>query len=81
MFAVAVATIGLASCGGPSICDCVKAEEEMRKALDEAGDDEAKVKEVKESFKDKEEACKKLAEGKSEDELKELMKEAEKCTK
>ena len=53
LLAVAVvATFGLASCGGPSICDCVELDEEWR----EAEDQEA----WEEENKDKIEACEEL---------------------
>lgn len=82
MLSVAVvAAFAFASCGGPSVCDCVKAQEEMMKEMDAAGDDEAKAKEVEEKFKSKQEECKKLGEGKSDDEKKKLMEEAAKCGK
>ena len=63
-----VATMALASCGGPSICDCVKSFEEMGKELEEADGDEAKMKEIEEKYKDKKDACKKLGEEAEKDE-------------
>ena len=76
-----VAAFAFASCGGPSICDCMDAQKEMMKEMEAAGDDEAKIKEVEEKYKSKEEECKKLGEGKSDEEMKKLMEEAEKCGK
>jgi hypothetical protein len=75
-----VATMALASCGGgTSVCDCVKTMEEMMKEVQEAGGDEAKMKEIDEKYKDKAEACKKLGEGKSDEEKKKLAEEAKNC--
>lgn len=74
-----VATMALASCGGASVCDCVKAFDEMSKEMKEAGDDEAKIKEIEEKYKSKEEECKKLGEGKSDEEKKKMAEEAKNC--
>lgn len=75
-----VATLALASCGGPSVCDCVKLDDEMRK---EMGDEptEEKAKEIEEKYKSKAEACKKLGEEAEKDEAKakELMEEIKNC--
>lgn len=80
LFSVAVvATMALASCGGASVCDCVKTMEEMMKEVEEAGGDEAKMKEIEEKYKDKAEACKKLGEGKSDEEKKKMAEEAKNC--
>lgn len=80
MLSVAVvATLALASCGGPSICDCVKMGEEMMKEAE--GADEAKMKEIEEKYKDKAEACKKMGEEAQKDEAKakEMAEEAKNC--
>ena len=79
-----VATMALASCGGaPSICDCVTMGEEAQKEMEEAGEDEAKIKEVEEKYKDKADACKKLGEEAKKDEAKakEMMEEMKNCKK
>src|SRR3990167_6142352 len=55
-----------------SVCDCVKTFEGMMKEVEEAGGDEAKMKEIEEKYKDKAEACKKLGEGKSDEEKKKM---------
>lgn len=75
-----VATVALASCGGPSVCDCVKLDDEMRKEMGDEPTDE-KRKEVEESYKSKIDACKKLGEEAQKDEAKakELMEEMKNC--
>jgi hypothetical protein len=78
LFVAATLGIALVSCGGPSVCDCMQWEKEYRAERKAADGDDAK-KAIKESYKDKMEQCEKLAEGKSEDEMKEMMKEAESC--
>ena len=74
MAVAVVATFGLASCGGPSICDCVELDEEWR----EAEDQEA----WEEENKDKIEACDEMMDEKKKemedlegDELKEAQEE------
>ena len=70
----------LVSCGGGmSVCDCKKKMEEMSKDLVDAGADEAKMKEIEEKYKADIESCKKLGEGKTEEEQKKMMEEAAKC--
>ncbi len=75
---VAVLGTALVSCGGPSVCDCTQKGKEMMKEMTDAKDDAAK-KAVEEKYKGEMEACEKLGEGKSPEELKEMMKEAESC--
>ncbi|MCB0478076.1 MAG: hypothetical protein KDC84_07930 [Crocinitomicaceae bacterium] len=70
----------LASCG-PDICDCMDTFKKMGEELKEANGDEAKMKEIEEKYKGDIEACKKLDEGKSDEEKKKMMEEAEKCGK
>ncbi|MEZ4938439.1 MAG: hypothetical protein R2799_12690 [Crocinitomicaceae bacterium] len=70
----------LASCG-PDVCDCMDTFEKMGKEMQEAGGDADKMKEIEEKYKGDIEACKKLEEGKSDEEKKKLMEEAEKCKK
>jgi hypothetical protein len=83
LLSVAVATtFAFTSCGGVSICDCVKAFDEMSKEIEAAGGDEAKIKAVEEKYKSQEEACKKLgedAEKAGEEEQKKMMEEAANC--
>ena len=90
---VAVAALALVSCGskeaenkdaenkegGPSVCDCVKMGEEAAKEMKDANGDEAKLKEITEKYEKKAEECKKLGEGKSDEEKKKMMEEAAKC--
>jgi hypothetical protein len=73
-----VATMALASCGGSEVCDCVNLAGEMEKEMKADGADMEKV---QEKYKDKMEACKKLGEGKSEEEMKKLQEEAKACEK
>jgi len=85
-----IIAFALSSCGGkdgedqkdaagPTICDCVKMGEEVQKEMEEAGGDEAKLKEIEEKYELKAEECKKLVEGKSDDQMKKLQEEASKC--
>jgi hypothetical protein len=52
---------------------------EAEKEMEAAGGDEAKIKEIGEKYKAKAEECKKLGEGKSEEELKKMAEEAKNC--
>ncbi len=66
--------------GDLSICDCVKMQGEMMdkmKSLD-YGDEEA-MKALEAEYKEKGQACEKLSEGKSQEEMIALKKEAEAC--
>ena len=84
MLSVAVvAAIGLASCGGPGICDCVEMGEKMAKEMEEADGDADKIKEITESYKSEAEACEKLGEAAKDDEeaAKKMMEEAKECGK
>jgi hypothetical protein len=78
IFVAATLGLVLVSCGGPSVCDCMEWEKEYRKERKEADGKEAKDA-VKESWKDKMDQCNKLGEGKSKEELKEMMEEAKNC--
>ena len=80
----------LASCGGVDTCSCLEAGLEMSKEIDAAKGDEAKIKEIKESYKSDEEACTEMQaekakdmEAMSDEEKKtaseEMMKEMEEC--
>ncbi|MEZ4938440.1 MAG: hypothetical protein R2799_12695 [Crocinitomicaceae bacterium] len=80
LFSAVAATFLLASCG-PDICDCVEGRKEMREKIKEADGDEDKIKAIKEEYDDLKEQCKKLGEGKSDEEKKKMMEEAEKCGK
>ena len=58
-----VSAMFLASCGGTiSPCDCMTTSVEMMKEAKEAGEDEAKIKEIEEKYKSEMEACKKMGE-------------------
>ncbi len=74
-----VAVLAFSSCGGPSICDCMKLGEEASKEIAEAKGDEAKMKSIQEKYEAKGKACDKLAEGKSKEEKAKMMEEALKC--
>ncbi len=74
----AVLGTALVSCGGPSVCDCTQMGKDMFKEMTEAKDDAAR-KAVEEKYKGDMEACEKLGEGKTPEEMKEMMKEAESC--
>lgn len=90
LFAVA-ATLIFSSCGeakegekkdsAPTVCDCVKMSEEMMNEMQEAGADEAKMKEIEEKYKETAEACKKLGEAAEGDPeaMKKLQEEASNC--
>mgnify|MGYP003394830087 CR=1 FL=1 len=88
VFPIVVVALILGSCGGAesekkeesvSVCDCMDAMEEMMKEVEVAGGDESKMKEIEEKYKDKAEACKKLGEGKSDEEKKKMAEEAKNC--
>jgi len=58
-----VSAMFLSSCGGDlSPCDCMTTTVEMMKEASEAGQDEAKIKEIEEKYKSEMEACKKMGE-------------------
>jgi hypothetical protein len=80
LLSVAVATtFAFTSCGGVSVCDCVKMSEEMMKDIEAAGDDESKYADIEKKYKAKGEACEKLADGKSDEEKKKMMEEMMNC--
>jgi hypothetical protein len=80
LLSVAVATtFAFTSCGGVSICDCVKSMEEAGKEYEAAAGDETKMKEIDEKYKSQMEACEKLGEGASEEEQKKMMEEMMNC--
>ena len=86
-----VSAMFLSSCGGAlSPCDCITTTVEMMKEASEAGQDEAKIKEIEEKYKSEIEACEKMGEnmekemeGLSDEEReakgKEMEKELEDC--
>ena len=78
LLSAVAASFLLASCG-PDICDCMKTFEEMGEKMKDAGGDEDKLKAVEEEYKSQIEACKKLDEGKSDEEKEEMMKKAKEC--
>ena len=80
IFVSTILGLALASCGGPSICNCKEWEEEFKKERREADSKEARDA-VEEKWEDKKEQCqyfvKVLRKEKSRKEIKE---EAEKCS-
>ena len=64
--------------GKPSVCDCISWNEEARKEMKDAKDEAAK-KAVEDKWKDKEETCMKLGQGKTDEEKKAMMEEAKSC--
>ncbi len=78
VFVTAVLGLALASCGGPSVCDCMSWNEEARKEMRDAKDEVAR-KAVEDKWKDKEEQCMKLGDGKTDEEKKAMMEEAKNC--
>ena len=74
---VAVATLAMTSCGGDPLCECVEARKEMKTQMKDAGDDEAKIKEIEEAFEDQAKECKELMK-KSRDEMKDMDEDARK---
>ncbi len=52
---------------GPSVCDCVNGGKEMRDKITDAGDDDDKIKEVEEQYKDLKEACEKISKQRNEE--------------
>jgi hypothetical protein len=78
IFVAATLGLVLVSCGGPSVCDCKEWEKEAEKEYMAAEGADAK-KAVEDSWKDKQEQCKKLGEGKSKEEMKAMREEAKNC--
>ena len=63
-----------------SICDCVNMMEEMQKKMQDIDySNEEAMKAIEEEYKDKADACQKLGEGKTPEEMEEMEKEAEEC--
>ena len=61
--------------GSLSVCDCVSMGEDMVKEMKDAGDDEDKLKEIEEKYKEKAEECEKMAEDMSEVDAKKAMED------
>ncbi len=79
---MAFALIGflMSSCGGGSeICDCADTLLSMAKEGKDAKDDMAKTKAISEKYKEKMEKCRKMGEGKSDEDQKKMREEMEKC--
>ena len=62
----------------PTVCDCVEWSNSMMKEMVDTKDDAAK-KALEEKYADKIKACDKLGEGKTPEEIKKMMEEAERC--
>ncbi len=69
----------LTSCGGTTVCGCADMGVEMMKEVMAANDDQTKLKEIEEKYKDESKACEKLYENKSDEERKKMQEELEKC--
>ncbi|NRA12306.1 MAG: hypothetical protein HRT57_10165 [Crocinitomicaceae bacterium] len=74
----------LASCGGTDACSCIETAVEMGKEVEKANGDEAKLKDIEESYKSDIDACTELSaerakemEGMSDDEREAKSKEFE----
>jgi hypothetical protein len=78
LFVAATLGLALVSCGGPSVCGCAQTAKDMFKESMDAKDDTAR-KAVEEKYKSHMEECEKFVEGKTDEELKEMQKEAENC--
>jgi hypothetical protein len=55
-----IATFAMTSCGGDAMCECMEGRLEMRKQINAAGEDEAKIDKIRESFKAQKDECKDL---------------------
>ena len=82
---MAFALIGflMTSCGGGSeICNCVSTNLSMMKDMKAAGEDadDKKIEEIEKKYEAKMEKCKKLGDGKSQEELEKMEEEAKKCS-
>jgi hypothetical protein len=78
LFVAATLGLALVSCGGPSVCDCMKIGLDMVKEGMDAKDDAAR-KAIEDKYADQIAECDKLTKGKSADETKAMMEEAAKC--
>ena len=76
---VFITFLGLSSCGGSEVCNCIDLSLEYSKESKIANGDLGKLKELDERFKEDIEKCENLGKGKTNDELKEMDKEAKNC--
>ena len=76
---VLITFLGLSSCGGSEVCNCIDLALEYSKESKIANGDLGKLKELDERFKEDIEKCENLGKGKTNDELKEMDKEAKNC--
>ncbi len=77
---VLITFLGLSSCGSSDVCNCIDLALEYSKESKIANGDLGKLKELDDRFKEDRTKCMNLGKGKSNDELKEMDKEAEKCS-
>jgi len=71
----------MTSCGGGSeVCNCSDMSVAMIKEMIAAGKDKDKMTAIEKKYEPKIEKCKKLDEGKSEDEKKKMVEEMSKCS-
>ncbi len=71
--------LGLSSCGSSDVCNCIDIGVEFSKEYKTTNGDLGKIKKLQEQFKEDREKCLNLGKGKTDAELKEMDKEAEKC--
>lgn len=71
--------LGLTSCGGSDVCNCIDLSVEYSKEYKTANGDLVKLKELEDQFKEDKAKCMDLGKGKSNEELKEMDEEAKKC--
>jgi hypothetical protein len=76
---VLITFLGLSSCGGSEVCNCIDLSLEYSKEYKTANGDLVKLEKFDERFKEDIEKCENLGKGKTNDELKEMDKEAKKC--
>jgi|694.fasta_scaffold103728_5 NDP-sugar pyrophosphorylase family protein len=76
---VFITFLGLSSCGGSEVCNCIDLALEYSKESKTANGDIGKLKKIEERFKEDSAKCMNLGKGKTDAELKEMDKEAEKC--
>ena len=72
--------LGLSSCGSSDVCNCIDLALEYSKESKTANGDLVKLKKLEERFKEDRVKCMNLGKGKTDAELKEMDKEAEKCS-
>ena len=77
LLSAVAASFLLASCG-PDVCDCVSSMNEMGEKMKDAKDEDA-MKAIEAEYKDKLDACKKLGEGKSDEEKEKMAEAAKEC--